>query len=121
MELKEQKFGIEIDELAARRKKLVEGETTAKEIRDTYGHFFDLVKRYTCVETLDRSILHTFIDRIEIGEKILPEGKKIAGPRTPYRQSIRIFYRFIGEVSGDNLREMQANRDREEAAHAAGM
>jgi site-specific DNA recombinase len=51
----------------------------------------------------------------------LPEGKKIAGPRTPYRQSIRIFYRFIGEVSGDNLREMQANRDREEAAHAAGM
>lgn len=115
------KFGIEIDELAARRKKLVEGETTAKEIRDTYGHFFDLVKRYTCVETLDRNILHTFIDRIEIGEKILPEGKKIAGPRTPYRQSIRIFYRFIGEVSGDNLREMQANRDREEAAHAAGM
>ena len=100
---------------------LVEGETTAKEIRDTYGHFFDLAKRYTCVETLDRNILHTFIDRIEIGEKILPEGKKIAGPRTPYRQSIRIFYRFIGEVSGDNLREMQANRDREEAAHAAGM
>ena len=115
------KFGIEIDELAARRKKLVEGETTAKEIRDTYGHFFDLVKRYTCVETLDRNILHTFIDRIEIGEKILPEGKKVAGPRTPYQQSIRIFYRFIGEVSGDNLREMQANRDREEAAHAAGM
>ena len=115
------KFGIEIDELAARRKKLVEGETTAKEIRDTYGHFFDLAKRYTCVETLDRNILHTFIDRIEIGEKILPEGKKIAGPRTPYRQSIRIFYRFIGEVSGDNLREMQANRDREEAAHTAGM
>ena len=115
------KFGIEIDELAARRKKLVEGETTAKEIRDTYGHFFDLAKRYTCVETLDRNILHTFIDRIEIGEKILPEGKKIAGPRTPYRQSIRIFYRFIGEVSGNNLREMQANRDREEAAHAAGM
>ena len=115
------KFGAEIEELAARRKKLVEGETTAKEIRDTYGHFFDLAKRYTCVETLDRNILHTFIDRIEIGEKILPEGKKIAGPRTPYRQSIRIFYRFIGEVSGDNLREMQANRDREEAAHAAGM
>ena len=77
------KFGIEIDELAARRKKLVEGETTAKEIRDTYGHFFDLAKRYTCVETLDRNILHTFIDRIEIGEKILPEGKKLPG-RAPH-------------------------------------
>ena len=115
------KFGVEIEELAARRKKLVEGETTAKEIRSAYGLFFDLAKKYTCVEKLDRDMLHAFIERIEIGEKILPEGRKVAGPRTPYRQSIRIFYRFIGEVSGENLREMQANRDREEAAYAAGM
>lgn len=115
------KFSVEIDELAVRRKKLVEGETTAKEIRSAYGLFFDLAKRYTCVETLDRDILHAFIERIEIGEKILPEGRKVAGPRTPYRQSIRIFYRFIGEVSGDSLRQLQANRDREEAASVAGM
>ena len=115
------KFSREIEELAVRRKKLLEGETTAKEIRSAYGLFFDLAKRYTYVETLDRNILHTFIDRIEIGEKILPEGRKVAGPRTPYRQSIRIFYRFIGEVSGDDLRQVQANRDREEAASVAGM
>ena len=115
------KFGIEIDELAARRKKLVEGETTAKEIRDTYGHFFDLVKRYTCVETLDRNILHTFIDRIEIGEKILPEGKKNCRAAHPIPAKHPNFLPLYREVSGDNLREMQANRDREEAAHAAGM
>ena len=66
------------------------------------------------------AILHTFVERIEIGEKILPEGRKVAGPRTPYRQSIRIFYRFIGETSGDSLRQVQANRDREETAGAAG-
>ena len=114
------KFGIEIDELTVRRKKLVAGETTAKEIRSAYGLFFDLAKRYTCVETLDRDILHTFVERIEIGEKILPEGRKVAGPRTPYRQSIRIFYRFIGEASGDSLRQVQANRDREETVGAAG-
>ena len=66
------------------------------------------------------AILHTFVERIEIGEKILPEGRKVAGPRTPYRQSIRIFYRFIGEASGDSLRQVQANRDREETAGAAG-
>lgn len=77
-------------------------------------------QRYTCVETLDRDILHTFVERIEIGEKILPEGRKVAGPRTPYRQSIRIFYRFIGEASGDSLRQVQANRDREETVGAAG-
>ena len=115
------KFSREIEELTVRRKKLVEGETTAKEIRSAYGLFFDLAKRYTYVETLDRDILHTFIDRIEIGEKILPEGRKVAGPRTPYRQSIRIFYRFIGEVSGDDPRQVQANRDRKEAASVAGM
>ena len=115
------KFSREIEELAVRRKKLVEGETTAKEIRSAYGLFFDLAKRYTCVKALDREILHTFIERIEIGEKILPEGRKVAGARTPYRQSIRIFYRFIGEMTGDDLRHLQGNRDREEAASVAGM
>ena len=115
------KFSREIEELAVRRKKLVEGETAAKEIRSAYGLFFDLAKRYTCVKALDREILHTFIERIEIGEKILPEGRKVAGARTPYRQSIRIFYRFIGEMTGDDLRHLQGNRDREEAASVAGM
>ena len=115
------KFSREIEELAVRRKKLVEGETTAKEIRSAYGLFFDLAKRYTCVKALDREMLHTFIERIEIGEKILPEGRKVAGARTPYRQSIRIFYRFIGEMTGDDLRHLQGNRDREEAASVVGM
>ena len=98
------KFGMEIDELTVRRKKLVAGETTAKEIRSAYGLFFDLAKKYTNVEKLDRDMLHAFVERIEIAEKFLPEGRKVAGPRTPYRQSIRIFYRFIGETSGDSLR-----------------
>lgn len=113
------KFALEIDMLASRRKKLLEGESTAKEIRGAYETFFQLAKQYTCIETLNREMLHTFIDRIEIGEKILPEGRKIAGPRTPYRQSIRIFYRFIGEASGDGLRELQGSRDRNEGASTA--
>lgn len=68
--------------------------------------FFDLARRYSHIETLDRDILHTFIERIEIGEKILPDGLTIAGPRTPYRQSIRIFYRFIGEIAKDPVRNV---------------
>ena len=94
------KLSREIEELTVRRRRLAEGKTAAKEIRSAYGLFFRLVKRYTHIETLDRDLLHAFIERIEIGEKILPEGRKVAGPRTPYRQSIRIFYRFIGEVPG---------------------
>ncbi len=94
------KLSREIEELTVRRRNLAEGKTAAKEIRSAYGLFFRLAKRYTDIETLDRDLLHAFIERIEIGEKILPEGRKVAGPRTPYRQSIRIFYRFIGEVPG---------------------
>ena len=94
------KLSREIEELTVRRRRLAEGKTAAKEIRSAYGLFFRLAKRYTHIETLDRDLLHAFIERIEIGEKILPEGRKVAGPRTPYRQSIRIFYRFIGEVPG---------------------
>ena len=38
---------------------------------------------------------------IEIGDKILPEGyKKMPRKNASYRQSIRIFYRFIGEKFG---------------------
>ena len=94
------KLSREIEELTVRRRRLAEGKTAAKDIRSAYGLFFRLAKRYTHIETLDRDLLHAFIERIEIGEKILPEGRKVAGPRTPYRQSIRIFYRFIGEVPG---------------------
>ena len=94
------KLSREISELTVRRRRLAEGKTAAKEIRSAYGLFFRLAKRYTHIEALDRDLLHAFIERIEIGEKILPEGRKVAGPRTPYRQSIRIFYRFIGEVPG---------------------
>ena len=94
------KLSREIEELTVRRRNLAEGKTAAKEIRSAYGLFFRLAKRYTHIETLDRDLLHAFIERIEIGEKILPEGRKVAGARTPYRQSIRIFYRFIGEVPG---------------------
>ena len=65
-----------------------------------------LAQRYSHIETLDRDILHALIERIEIGEKILPEGLTIAGPRTPYRQSIRIFYRFIGEIAENPVRDV---------------
>ena len=46
----------------------------ADEIQENYERFFALAKQYTHIEALDRDTLVTFIDRIEIGEKILPEG-----------------------------------------------
>lgn len=42
----------------------------------------------------------------KLAKKILPEGLTIAGPKTPYRQSIRIFYRFIGEIAENPVRDV---------------
>lgn len=100
------KFSDETKELAAQQQDLLAGESKTDKIKNAYDVFFALAKNYGSVDKLDRAILHTFIERIEIGEKILPEGKQIAGPRTPYRQSIRIFYRFIGDASKDPVFEV---------------
>ena len=101
------RFGQERQALEERQKKLLADVSEETGIRNAYGLFFEIAKRYAPVETLERDILHTFIERIEIGEKILPEGRTIAGPRTPYRQSIRIFYRFVGEMTENAVREVR--------------
>ena len=101
------RFGQERQALEERQKKLLADASEQTSIRNAYGLFFEIAKRYAPVETLERDIVHTFIERIEIGEKILPEGRTIAGPKTPYRQSIRIFYRFVGEVTENAVREVQ--------------
>lgn len=68
---------------------------------DNYKMFFELIKKYSHIETLDRDTLLTFIDRIEVGPKVLPEGKQKASHRSsPFEQSVRIFYKFVGEMDG---------------------
>ena len=81
-------------------------EDPADEIQENYERFFALAKQYTYIETLDRDTLVTFVDRIEIGEKILPEGYvKMPRKNASYQQSIRIFYKFIGEIVAEPVRE----------------
>lgn len=72
----------------------------AAEIRSNYEKFFQLAKQYSNIEVLDRDILLTFIDRIVVGPKILPDGY-IKAPRkhASYQQSVTIYYKFIGRLS----------------------
>lgn len=72
----------------------------AAEIRSNYEKFFQLAKQYSNIEVLDRDILLTFIDRIVVGPKILPDGY-IKAPRkhASYQQSVTIYYKFIGSLS----------------------
>lgn len=72
----------------------------AAEIRSNYEKFFQLAKQYSRIEVLDRDILLTFIDRIVVGPKILPDGySKAPRKHASYQQSVTIYYKFIGSLS----------------------
>ncbi len=72
-----------------------------QEAVDNYTRFFELAKQYTHLEQLDRDTLLTFVERIEIGPKVYENGghKVPARANQPSRQSVRIFYKFIGELA----------------------
>lgn len=96
------------DEVAKLKKQLSEIErkqSNGNEITNNYEKFFALVKQYEHIDELTEEIVRTFIERIEIEEKVLPKNKKIAGKNVPYKQKITIYYRFIG-----NFQENIVNR-----------
>ncbi len=73
---------------------------------ENYRKFFSMVKQHTVIDELDEDTLRTFVERIEVGPKELPEGVQIATHRNqPYRQKIRIVYRFIGELTEEPERQ----------------
>lgn len=79
----------------------------AEETEERFARFFALTRQLTHIEVLDRETLLTFVEKIEIGPKELPEGvEKVTHRNQPYRQSVRIFYKFIGELSEDPMQEL---------------
>lgn len=79
----------------------------AAEIAENYRQFFELAKQYSHIDTLDRDTLVTFVERIEVGPKLLPDGVEMATHRNqPYRQVVRIFYKFIGELEEEPIRDL---------------
>ena len=100
-DLEKESVGLQatLDSLAVSR--------SAVEIESSYDNFFALARAYTQIQELDRETLLTFVERIEVGPKEYPDGIVKATHRNqPYRQSIRIFYKFIGEVAGEPVREL---------------
>lgn len=78
-----------------------------EKIRDSFERFFAAAKRYSNIETLDRETLTTFIEKIEIGEKILPPGTKMVTHRNQsYSQEIKIYYKFIGNIADEEQRQI---------------
>ena len=81
------------------------------DIRSNYKRFFDLAKQYSTVEVLDRDTLLTFVEKIEVGPKLLPDGY-VKAPRknAAYQQSVKIYYKFIGCLHLEPLQIFPQNR-----------
>lgn len=98
-------------EAAGLKELLAEAEAPdpARNLQDSYDRFFALARQYTHIDTLDRETLLTFVERIEVGPKeLLPGVEKVTHRSQPYRQSVRIFYKFIGELASEPVRELPA-------------
>lgn len=81
-------------------------------IEENYRRFFKLARQFTQIEKLDRETLLTFVERIEVGPKMLPEGtQKIIHRTQTFRQRVRIFYKFIGEIREEPELEMPPTTD----------
>ena len=93
------------DEATKLKKQLAEIKaklSIGNDIVDNYDKFFNLTKQYVHIDELTEEIVRTFIEKIEIGKKELPEGYQAAGKNTPYKQQIKIYYRFIGNIQKSN-------------------
>ena len=85
---------------------------SVNETQESYRAFFELANKYTYIKELDRDTLVTFVRRIEVGPKVLPDGTQKATHRNqPFQQSVRIFYQFIGELEGPPIQEFPAVTD----------
>ena len=89
-------------------KALIEELSSKNEAEDTaqnFERFCSLIRQHSQIAELDHETLVTFIDRIEVGPKIFSDGRVKATHRNqPFKQSIRIFYKFIGEASSADLK-----------------
>lgn len=88
------------------------GKDNGQKAEDRFAKFFSLAKKYSFLETLDRDSLLAFVERIEVGPKELPPGvEKTTHRSQPYRQSVRIFYKFIGELPPAPLKDFPREPD----------
>lgn len=81
-----------IENYTAQKKKLqVELKSTTEHF-DSVDKFIGLIQRFKKVESLNKEILNTLVDKIEVGERVNTAAKE-------YVQNVRIKYKFIGRLN----------------------
>lgn len=95
-----QKYDDETRELNEKLSSIRTSIAKTRDVGEEYRRFFTLADRIARFETLDRSTLLHFVERIEIGPRTYTDGQKHGSrSKVPFEQEIRIIYRFIGEGS----------------------
>lgn len=70
-----------------------------QEIRNNFAKFYSMAKDYSHIEELTRDILTTFVERIEVDAKVLPEGVKMVTHDTQvFEQEITIYFKFVSNI-----------------------
>lgn len=110
------RLNIVVNELEQEYKELNQFllDSQKEEIEDTIeekmSSFFELVKQYTEVQEVTRDVLLTFVDRIEIGEKVFPKGViRNTHLNQPFTQEIKIKYKFISDILNEERKEFPLN------------
>ncbi len=81
-----------------------------EDTEERFRRFFALTKQCSHIDVLDRETLLTFVERIEVGPKQFADGRRKATHRnTPYQQDIRIYYRFIGELTTQSEQKLESS------------
>ncbi|MBQ6380307.1 MAG: recombinase family protein [Clostridia bacterium] len=96
-------LGAQAKSLQEQLKSLNDQKQSKEKLQNAYSDFFALAKSFTQFDELTPEIVRTFIDRIEIGEKILEDGKQVASHHVKFQQEIKIYYRFIGDLTPKNI------------------
>ena len=81
-----------IESYTAKKEKLQSELKLATEHFDSVDKFVGLMSRFTKVEQLNKEILNTLVERIEVGEKNNTATNDVV-------QNVRIKYKFIGQLS----------------------
>ena len=115
--ISDKRLKITVDELEIEYANLskvlieLEKEESNKDTLEGYVlRFFNLVKQYTHIEELTRDVLLTFVDRIEIYEKIYSDDVvRDTHNNKPFTQEIKICYKFIKDVLSQPQKEFPIN------------
>lgn len=81
-----------IETYTAKKEKLEEDLKTTTEHFSSVERFLGLLSRFTKVDEMNKELLNTLVERIEVGERTYIGPKKAI-------QNVRVKYKFIGQVS----------------------